>query len=98
MTQQKRILALLLSIAVILFLLSSSAFIVTHADHDCVGENCPVCEQLYSCAQNLKNLSVSLLVAASTVALAFSLCGGMKWLTPVFALHTPVLLKVKLSN
>ena len=34
MTQQKRILALLLSIAVILFLLSSSAFIVIHADHD----------------------------------------------------------------
>ena len=98
MKQRNQVSAAVLAALFSVVVLFSSVFIIEHADHDCVGENCPICEQLYSCAQNLKNLSVSLLVAASTVALAFSLCGGMKWLTPVFALHTPVLLKVKLSN
>ena len=98
MTKKNRIVASILAVIAVVVMLSSSLFIIEPADHDCVGEDCPVCEQLYSCAQNLKNLSVALLVAASTVALAFSLCGDMKWLTPVFAPHTPVLLKVKLSN
>lgn len=98
MTKGNRIVAAVLAVIAVVVMLSSALFIVNHADHDCIGEDCPVCEQLDSCAQNLRNLSVALLAAASVVALAFSLCGGIKRLSPVCAPCTPVLLKVKLSN
>ena len=95
---KKNIAALILAVIAVAVMLSSSLFIIEHADHDCIGEDCPICEQLYSCAQNLKNLSVALLVAASIVTLTFSLCNGMRRLASVYAPRTPVLLKVKLSN
>lgn len=95
---KKNIAALILAAIAVVVMLFSSLFIIEHADHDCVGENCPICEQLYSCAQNLKNLSVALLVAASIAALAFSLCNGVRRLASVYVPCTPVFLKVKLSD
>ncbi len=46
MTNQKRIGALILCVGLALVLAVSTAFIVHEADHDCSGEDCPVCRMI----------------------------------------------------
>ena len=46
MADRKRFFALLLCIGFALVLSVSSAFLIHEADHDCCGEDCPVCRTI----------------------------------------------------
>ena len=46
MNARKRGNALLLCIGLVLVLLVSSAFLIQEADHDCCGEDCPICRTI----------------------------------------------------
>ena len=98
MTKPNRVIAALFTVIAVLVMLSSSIFLIEHADHDCAGADCPVCEQLYHCAQNLKSLAATAAIALSAVGFAVvspvAPCGNMYAGVPC----TPVLLKVKHSN
>ena len=43
---KKRILTAVLAALVLAVMLSSSLFIIEHADHDCTGEDCPICRTI----------------------------------------------------
>ena len=98
MTKPNRVIAALFTVIAVLVMLSSSIFLIEHADHDCAGADCPICEQLYNCAQNLKNLAAAGVIALSAAVFAVvspaAPCGNMYAGVPC----TPVLLNVKLSN
>ena len=98
MTNRSRIAAAVLAAITILVVLSSSIFIIEHADHNCTGEDCPICEQLYSCAQNLKNLAAAAIAVTVMIAFRFAAYAGVGQAKYAYAPHTPVNLKVKLSN
>ena len=55
--KQKRICAFLAAFLVTAVLLLSGFFIVTHTEHDCTGEECPVCAELHACDNPLDNRS-----------------------------------------
>lgn len=95
---KKRILAAVLTALVLAVMLSSSLFIIEHADHDCTGEDCSICQQIYLCTQTLKTLSLA--VIAATVFYAFSalLSITIRQVETACVPHTPVSLKVKLTN
>ncbi len=46
MTGRKRLSAFLLCIGLVLVLSVSIAFIIHEADHDCTGEECPICRNI----------------------------------------------------
>jgi hypothetical protein len=46
MNSRKRLHALILCAGFILVLLVSSAFLIHEADHDCSGEDCPICRTI----------------------------------------------------
>ena len=46
MTDRKQVRALLLCAGFILVLAVSSAFLIHEADHDCCGEDCPICRTI----------------------------------------------------
>ncbi len=98
MTRQRQIIAAWLAAVAVLVVLSSSAFILSHADHDCSGEDCPICEQLYACTQNLKNLAAALAAAAAVITLVVFLRTVLRYAQADCIQNTPVHLKVKLSN
>ncbi len=99
MTKRYRIAAAALAAAAALVMLSSSLFILEHAHHDCTGEDCPVCERLFCCAQNLKNLSAAAVTAAVVIAAALVRCAAIGAPVSVCcAPSTPVAWKVKLSD
>ena len=98
MTKQRRLLAAVLAALVVLVALSASVFMIEHADHDCVGEDCPICERLFACAQNLKNLAAAAVVVFAAVAFAAVLLVSIEGYLSAYLQRTPVSLKVKLSN
>ncbi len=48
-TKYKRIHAFLAAFLVAAILLLSGLFIVTHAEHECIGEHCSVCAEIEAC-------------------------------------------------
>lgn len=62
MTDRKRVRALLLCIGFALVLSVSFAFLILEADHDCCGEDCPVCRTI---AMTTSLLRALLLIAAA---------------------------------
>lgn len=98
MTKKKRLIATLLTVMVIFVVLFSSLFIVENANHDCIGDDCPICYEISVCENTLK-----------AVAYAFVYV-GIAALFAVFTFLSPfpkknsnnstslVSLKVKLSN
>ncbi len=98
MTAKRKITALILA-AVILLAVAASLFIIIHeADHDCSGEDCPVCALIEACTDTIRSVSLLIAVAiivSSAVLFAFS---GI-YLQKYFCIpQTPVSLKIKLLN
>lgn len=72
MTNAKRAGALMLCIALALVLAVSTAFIVHEADHDCSGEDCPICRTI---AVNIKLLQSLGFAVIALMAYFFLLSG-----------------------
>ena len=95
---KKRILTAVLATLVLVVMLSSSLFIIEHADHDCTGEDCQICQQIYLCTQTLKTLSLAGMAVVVFFALSALLHISIRQAETACVPHTPVSLKVKLSN
>ena len=98
MTKKKRIISLVVAVAVFFVMLYSALYIAAEANHDCVGENCPICYQISVCENILKNLSLTVCAAAFTAAFTYTLCISIFACTDVIIGHTLVSLKVKLTD
>lgn len=95
---KKRIMAVILAALVLIVMVSSSLYIAEHADHDCTGEDCSICQQIYLCTQTLKTLSLAVIAAAVFYAFSALLSITIRQVETACVPHTPVSLKVKLSN
>jgi len=95
---KKRIMAVVLAALVLIVMVSSSLYIAEHADHDCTGEDCSICQQIYLCTQTLKTLSLAFIAAVAFCALSALLYITIRQAETVCVPHTPVSLKVKLTN
>ena len=98
MVKPKRILAMLMAVAVFAVMLSSALFLAEEADHDCIGDGCQICVQMNVCRGILKSLSLALHAAVAAFAVVYILCGSF-WPREESTGHvTLITLKVKLSN
>ena len=52
----------------------SSLFVSAEADHDCHGQDCPVCQEMQACVANFQLLGTSLGETAGVSAPAVSFC------------------------
>ncbi len=99
MTSQKRIGALILCIGMALVLAVSAAFIIHEADHDCSGEDCPVCRMI---AVNINLLRTLGLAVIAFLSLFFLISGrsvyNRRSRYACFFSGTPVSWKVRLND
>lgn len=72
--KRNRIAALLFAVTILVIMLYSAFFVAVEADHDCVGEGCPICYQVDACQNTLKSLSLAVCVTAVAVAFTYTLC------------------------
>ena len=99
MTNRKRISALLLCAALLIMLSVSIAFIAHEADHDCCGEDCPVCRMIAVNIRLLRTLGLIVLILQAFYALLSGLQArrGEKSLG-LFRAGTPVSWKIRLND
>ena len=98
MTKKKRIISLVVAVAVFFVMLYSALYIAAEANHDCVGENCPICYQISVCENTLKNLSLAVCAVAFAAAFTYTLCRSISACADVTPSYTLVSLKVKLTD
>ncbi len=93
-----KITAIFLILVVILFLLVSTYFIAHEADHECTGEDCPVCALIQMSENSLRQLGSGTPAAAvasslCVLLLVMQFCTGDSITFP-----TPVSRKTRLNN
>ena len=98
MAKTKRILAMLMVVAIFAVVLSSALFLAEEAHHDCIGDGCQICFQMNVCRGILKSLSLALHAAVAALAVTYILCGNFWACEEPAGCATLVTLKVKLSN
>ena len=98
--KNKRLYAFLAAFLVTAVLLLSGLFIVTHAEHDCTGEDCLVCAEIEACVCTIQLLSKAVgtgavvIFAYLVISKILSLCQTGLFLCPV----SLVSLKIRLDN
>lgn len=98
MTTKRRIAAMAMCLWLLLVMFFSTVYIIREADHNCTGENCPICHEIQICRQILNTVGTAALGAA-VVSFASVF---LTVLAPVHrresAAVTLISLKVKLSD
>lgn len=98
MQRKKQIVAILLVITVLFVMLCSASFAAAEAEHDCAGENCPICYQIGVYENTLKNFSLAVCAVFLSAAFIYILCRSISAPTDFVQNCTLVSLKVKLSD
>ena len=94
----KRTVATVFAVLLVFVLLFSHLLILAEADHDCSGEDCPVCQILTIAEETLKGLSLLLcLIALFTLQKPIVKSARSAFAGNLLS-STPILLKVKLTN
>ena len=95
---KKRVIALALAVLFVAFAALSLTFMLVEANHDCSGEDCPICEQIALLSGTLRT-AVAVMIAVLLSVIAVS---GIKrffeYAGSGYRRDTLVLLKTKLSN
>lgn len=98
MTKRLRFAKGLLAAVLVFVMLSSVAYIVAEADHDCTGADCTVCHQIGVCQNLLKSIGLAGIAAAAAGAIFYMLCRVIPPCAQLAHTVTLVSLKVKLSD
>lgn len=94
----KRKAAFILTILFVFVMLFSHIFVIAEADHDCLGEECPICDVIAIVSDIIKDLSF---VGAAIIICAAITFGVIKTLlvkNETNKVSSLITLKVKLSN
>jgi len=98
MTNKNRAVTLILAIAIGFTILFSFFCIAVQPDHDCIGEDCPVCTQISLCEDTVKSLELAVLKIIAAIISAYFCIIQINVPVPYRKQVTPVSMKVKLSN
>ena len=98
MNRKKKLLTSVLCGIFVAVLVVSGALIATHLQHDCPGENCPVCAAISTWEQLLRGMALA--AALGSVLLLAQRWSGISMAARFdgATVHTLVTLKVKLSD
>ncbi len=59
-TNTNRTIAGIMAAMMLVVMLFSGIFIIEHADHECSGEDCPICESIQLCESMLPGLGIGI--------------------------------------
>lgn len=82
-------------LAVVLF---SPFFIAAHADHDCTGEDCPICEFMHQCENTVRGIGSGITAEANAIMPVITAIMLMSLCVSSFQHDTPVSRKVRLND
>ena len=65
--KKKKCIAAIICILFVFVTFASLFYIVKEADHECTGENCPICACVHQAHQTLKNLGTGTIIWSGTI-------------------------------
>ena len=99
MADRKHVRALLLCAGFILVLFVSSAFLIHEADHDCCGEDCPICRTIAMTTALMRAFLMIAAVWLLSFAMAAATSAHSVSDTARFGVSdTPVSRKIRMNN
>ena len=96
---KRSFIALLFLLCFVITSLSPTIFIITQANHNCIGPNCPVCKQIHEAQKLLDRIGRAAAVVFVVAVCFFTAC--TTWIKLDFVrVYTPTLVseKIKLNN
>lgn len=96
--KKQKIVSLLLAAAVIIVVLCSSFYIAVEADHDCTGEDCPICTVVQQCENTVRLMSdgtAAQMVSLFFAAVLFPVC---VYTVPLLVSSSLITSKVRLND
>lgn len=97
-TTIKRITAWIAMVAVACVMLFSAIFIPNHLDHDCTGEDCPVCAVIMQCTNNIHNLVNIAFTATTILSVGLFFQKILQYAYTVFSDCSLISQKVRMNN
>ena len=97
MTTRKKA-AIALTILFVFVMLFSHIFVIAEADHECSGEDCPICEIIAIVWDTIKGLSLIGSAVVICAALVFGIVKSLYINNEAQSVSSLITLKVKLSN
>ncbi len=88
----------IMALMMLLVLLCSVSAIAFEADHDCCGDDCPICECIEQCENVLRQVGSGAVTAIISI-IPFALTGTIViFCLNFFRNETPVSMKIRLNN
>ncbi len=97
-TKMNRTLTGIMAAMILLVMMFSAIFIVSHTDHDCTGEDCPVCACLQQCENILHGAGDGSRVTVSGIIPIVLITGFILVSYGIVISDTPVSAKVRMNN
>jgi len=94
----KKIIALVTVVFIGLVLILSAFYLAEHVDHKCDVHDCPICEAMAQCSNNIKTIGTALaVVAVGIVYFAFLICVE-QYNINIFFCNSLISKKVRMDN
>ena len=93
-----RIAAGVIGLMMLVFVLFSAFYIAAEADHDCCGDDCPVCSCIRNCENTLRGIGEGAALQLSAVITVLFVLLIAAVLAAAIPQETPVSRKVRLNN
>jgi hypothetical protein len=87
-----------MAVMILFVMMFSAIFIVFHTDHDCTGEDCPVCACLQQCENILHGAGDGSQFTASGIIPFVLITGFILVSSSIVISDTPVSAKVRMNN
>ncbi len=97
-SKHRKIAAGILGMLMLFVMLFSAFYIVAEADHDCAGNDCPICVCIQQCENTLHQLSNGTALQAAVIIPVLFLLVSAVFSAYAFLQETPVSRKVRLNN
>ncbi len=90
--------AIVLAVLVGFFLMFAGLFVSVEAEHECIGEDCTICQVIDACEKIQDNLLAVVSTTTVIVALCFAVVAVLKLNSRVCGVISLVTLKTKISD
>jgi len=98
LNDKKKTLLLILAVFIVFGVVSAETLIAAEHDHDCIGENCPICLQIEVAKCFLRAFNLAGFIAFFIIFHAFFIQAHRIYYKLLYYFLTPIKLKVRFNS
>lgn len=95
---RKRILATCIAFFVLVVLLYSQIFIITHIHHNCSGEGCLICSEILMAEAMIQQIGSAMQTVSPLIAIVLIITESISIANQINLFNTPIQMKVRMND